>query len=80
MRKRTKVLKKCNGTVSHQDEVKLQDLKKPILQSHINEKSYEEAVAANKIRKDSNFFFRYAKRFSLANQSINCNYPPKMVC
>ena len=62
MRKRTKILKKCNGTVRRQDEVKLQDLEKLILQSHKDEQSYDEAVAVNKIRKDPNFFFRYAKK------------------
>ena len=72
MRKRTKILKKCNGTVRRQDEVKLQDLEKLILQSHKDEQSYDEAVAVNKIRKDPNFFFRYAKKFSLTNQIINC--------
>ena len=72
MRKRTKILKKCNGTVRRQDEEKLQDLEKLILQSHKDEQSYDEAVAVNKIRKDPNFFFRYAKKFSLTNQIINC--------
>ena len=67
MRKRTKILKKCNGTVRRQDEVKLQDLEKLILQSHKDEQSYDEAVAVNKIRKDPNFFFRYAKKFILTN-------------
>ena len=72
MRKRTKILKKCNGTVRRQDEEKLQDLEKLILQSHKDEQSYDEAVVVNKIRKDPNFFFRYAKKFSLTNQIINC--------
>ena len=72
MQKRTKALKKCNDTVSRQDEVKLQHLEKLILQSHRNEQSYDEAVAVNTIRKDANFFFRYVKKFSSTNQSINC--------
>ena len=42
------------------------------MQRHKNEQSYDEAVAVNKIRKDPNFFFRYAKKFSLTNQIINC--------
>ena len=67
MRKRTKILQKCNGTVRRQDEEKLQDLEKLILQSHRDEQSYDEAVAVNKIRKDPNFSFRYAKKFSLTN-------------
>ena len=52
MRKRTKIRKKCNGTVRRQDEEKLQDVEKLILQSHKDEQSYDEAVAVNKIRKD----------------------------
>ena len=79
MRKRTKIRKKCNGTVRRQDEEKLQNLKKLILQSHKDEQSYDEAVAVNKIRKDPNFFFRYAKKFSLTIKLL-IPYPPKMAC
>ena len=72
MRKRTKILKKCNGIISCQEKVKLQDLEKLFLQSHKNEQSYDVMEAVNKIRRDPNFFFRYAKKFSLTNQTIFC--------
>ena len=41
-----------------------------IITSHINELSHEEAIAVAKIKKDPNFFFRYAKRFSITKQEI----------
>ena len=42
--------------------------------THINEHSHEEAIAVAKIKEDPNFFFRYAKRFSITKQEIGPFY------
>ena len=39
-----------------------------------NELSHEEAIAVAKIKEDPNFFFRYAKRFSITKQEIGPFY------
>ena len=49
-------------------------IEEDIIISHINELSHEEAIAVAKIKEDPNFFFRYAKRFSITKQEIGPLY------
>ena len=49
-------------------------IEEDIITSHINELSHEEAIAVAKIKEDPNFFFRYAKRFSITKQEIGPLY------
>ena len=49
-------------------------IEEAIITSHINELSHEEAIAVAKIKEDPNFFFRYAKRFSITKQEIGPFY------
>ena len=42
--------------------------------SHINELSHEEVIAVAKIKEDPNFFFIYAKRFSITKQELGPLY------
>ena len=39
---------------------------KPICDSHLSEKLFEEKLAVIKIKEDPNYFFRYAKKFSIS--------------
>ena len=53
---------------------KLMAIEEDIITSHINELSREEAIGVAKIKEDPNFFFRYAKRFSITKQEIGPLY------
>ena len=59
---------------SQQTLNKLMAIEEDIITSHINELSHEEAIAVAKIKEDHNFFFRYAKRFSITKQDIGPFY------
>ena len=45
-------------------------IEKAICTSHNKEKLFDEALAVNKIKSDPNFFFRYAKKFSICKSSM----------
>ena len=53
---------------------KLMAIEDDIITSHINEHSHEETIAVAKIKEDPNFFFRYAKMFSITKQEIGPLY------
>ena len=61
MRKRTK-LRKMSSTKSITQLIKIEQA---ICDSHFKEKLNEESIAVAKIKSDPNFFFRYAKKFSI---------------
>ena len=65
LKRRTKLRKSLN---------KLMAIEEDIIISRINEPSHEVAIAAAKIKEDPNFFFRYAKRFSITKQEIGPLY------
>ncbi len=52
----------------------LLSIEQDILTSHHDESMYNESVAVSKIKEDPNFFFRYAKRFSITKQEIGPFY------
>ena len=58
MRKRTK-LRKTNSTKTIPQLIKI---KKAICDSHLKEKLNEESISVAKIKRDPNYFFRYAKK------------------
>ena len=70
MKRRTKLRKSLLHSHSQQTLNKLMAIEEAIISSHINEHSHEEAIAVAKIKEDPNFFFRYAKRFSITKQEI----------
>ena len=72
MKRRTKLRKSLLH--SQQTLNKLMAIEEAIITSHINEHSHEEAIAVAKIKEDPNFFFRYAKRFSITKQEIGPFY------
>ena len=45
-------------------------LEKQLCNSHLDEKRFEENAAVIKIKDDSNYFFRYAKKFSICKTDI----------
>ena len=74
MKRRTKLWKSLLRSHSQPTLNKLMAIEEDIITSHINELSHEEAIAVAKIKEDPNFFFRYAKRFSIAKQEIGPLY------
>ena len=68
MRKRLKLVK-CSKPAplikSH-----LVMLEKQLCDSHLDEKHFEENAAVTKIKDDPNYFFRYAKKFSICKTDI----------
>ena len=70
MKRRTKLRKSLLHSHSQQTLNKLMAIEEAIITSHNNEHSHEEAIAVAKIKEDPNFFFRYAKRFSITKQEI----------
>ena len=57
MKRRTKLRKSLLHSHSQQTLNKLMAIEEPIISSHINEHSHEEAIAVAKIKEDPNFFF-----------------------
>ena len=45
-------------------------LEKQLCDSHLDEKHFEENAAVSKIKDDPNYFFRYAKKFSICKTDI----------
>ena len=45
-------------------------LEKQLCDSHLDEKRFEENAAVSKIKDDPNYFFRYAKKFSICKTDI----------
>ena len=74
MKRRTKLRKSLLRSHSQPTLNKLMAIEEDIITSHINELSHEEAIAVAKIKEDPNFFFRYAKRFSITKQEIGPLY------
>ena len=74
MKRRTKLRKSLLRSHSQPTLNKLMTIEEDIITSHINELSHEEAIAVAKIKEDPNFFFRYAKRFSITKQEIGPLY------
>ena len=74
MKRRTKLRKSLLCSHSQPTLNKLMAIEVDIITSHINELSREEAIAVAKIKEDPNFFFRYAKRFSITKQEIGPLY------
>ena len=74
MKRRTKLRKSLLRSHSQPTLNKLMAIEEDIIASHINELSHEEAIAVAKIKEDPNFFFRYAKRFSITKQEIGPLY------
>ena len=70
MKRRTKLRKSLLRSHSQPSLNKLMATEEDIISSHINEFSYEEAIAVARIKEYHNFFFRYAKRFSITKQEI----------
>lgn len=70
MKKRTKLRRQMLSTPSCSIRNKLHSIEEDIISSHSNERNHEETIAVSKIKEDPNFFFRYAKRFSISKQVI----------
>ncbi len=68
MRNRRNVLKSKLAPVKLAS--RLECIEHSICQSHRQEKMHEEQIAVSKIKQDSNFFFRYAKKFSICKPII----------
>ena len=68
MRKRAKLRKKVhtNSSISS----KIMSIEQSICESHSKEKLYDKTLAVTRIKSDSNFFFRYAKKFSICTKAI----------
>ena len=45
-------------------------LEKQLCDSHLDENHFEENAAVTKIKDDANYFFRYAKKFSICKTDI----------
>ena len=75
MKKRAKLkkrLKSCNRPEIIQNLIS--SIESDILCSHKNERLYDEELAVGRIKTDSNFFFRFAKKFSITKQDIGPFY------
>ena len=75
MKKRAKLkkrLKSCNRPEIIQNLIS--SIESDILCSHKNERLHEEELAVSRIKTDSNFFFRFAKKFSITKQDIGPFY------
>ena len=68
MRKRTKLRKKVHTHPSISS--KIMSIEQSICESHSKEKLYDETLAVTRIKSDTNFFFRYAKIFSMCTKAI----------
>ena len=72
MRKRTKLFFKSPLSLSVQS--KLVSIERDLLSSHQKEKMSEESQAVTRIKSDSKYFFRYAKKFSVCASEIGPLY------
>ena len=65
MRKRTKLNKRGSPNTA-----KINQIEKDIGQSHYEEQKHNESIAVSRIKSDPNYFFRYAKKFSISKSDI----------
>ena len=70
MRKRIKPVKSSKPTPLIKSHLVM--LEKPLCDSHLDEKRFEESAAVTKIQEDPNYFFRYAKKFSICKTYEPC--------
>ena len=77
MRKRTKLRKKVHTNPSISS--KIMSIEQSICENHSKEKLYDETLAVTKIKSDPNFFFRYAKKFSICKKAIGNLLHPVIV-
>ena len=75
MRKRTKLKKTSTLTLSVQS--KLVSIERDSISSHQKEKMFKESLAVTKIKFDSKYFFRYAKKFSVCASETGPHYDKK---
>ena len=75
MWKRTKLKKRSPLSLSVQS--KLVSIERDLLSSHQTEKMSEESLAVTRIKSDSKYFFRYAKKFSVCASEIGPLYDKK---
>ena len=68
MRKRTKLSKKVYTIFFISS--KIMSIEQSICESHSKEKLYDETLAVTRIKSDPNYFFRYAKKFSICTKAI----------
>ena len=69
MRKGLKLVKSSKSAASIKTQ--LVKFEKQICDSHLSEKLFEETVVVTKIKEDPNYFFRYAKKFSICKTDID---------
>ena len=55
---------------------KIMSIERSICESHSKEKLYDETLAVTRIKSDPNFFFRYAKKFSICIKAIGPLFNP----
>ena len=70
MKKRTKQRKRYEISADSSTKAIINSIEREILSSHSNEQIHDEAIAVSKIKIDPNYFFRYAKKFSIVRQEI----------
>ena len=74
MRKRLKLVKSSKPAPLIKSHLVM--LEKQVCDSHLDEKRFEENAAVTKIKDDPNYFFKYAKKFSICKTDIG----PLMNC
>ena len=80
MKKRAKLkkrLKSCNRPEIIQNLIS--SIESDILCSHKSELLHEEELAVSRIKTDSNFFFCFAKKFSITKQDIGPFYVEQVI-
>ena len=70
MKKRTKFRKQYKVSPNTLLNSKLMKIEQDILKSHSNERIHNETTAVAKIKDDPNYFYRYAKTFSIVKSEI----------
>ena len=68
LNEKTKLRKKVHTNPSISS--KIMSIEQSICECHSKEKLYDETLAVTRIKSDPNFFFRYAKKFSLCTKAI----------
>ena len=68
MRKRFKLVKSSKPAPLIKSHLVM--IEKQLCDSHLDEKRFEENAAVTKIKDDPNYFFRYAKKFSICKSDI----------
>jgi hypothetical protein len=74
MRNRTKIIKKLNSNLNDNMRRRLKDklveIETAICNSHKNQRFAEETKAINSIKRNSKYFFKYAKKYATTKSSI----------